>query len=190
MFITLMWPLIKARLIPITFYTARTLTVCLFIFIFPVKYSKNTCIEALKTCKKITSIVLQGNYGMHLTLQCWFARAAKGSNQTGRGRATGIVSSSTGLCSCFTTGTYYMLQHLTCSQGRGTSVYLGQWPGNVSAGTPRSAPAGPGHPGSHGRPAGPVFRGTAGTQCPPGSLISQCAGTVGGSQSTFGGNRR
>lgn len=95
--------------------------------------------------------------------------------------------------------TYYILQQkgktfynvfLTCSQGQGTNVYVGQQPGNVSAGTPQTAPAEPGHPGWRGHPLGPVSPGTAGTQCPPDSLISQCAGTGGGSQCTFGGNRR
>ena len=79
---------------------------------------------------------------------------------------------------------------LTCSQAQGTSVYLDQQPGNVSAGTPRTSPAAPGHPGWHGRRAAPASRGTAGTRCTPGSPISQCAGTGGGSRNTSGGNRR
>lgn len=60
MFITLIRPLMKMRLILITFYTARILTVCSFLFLFPVKCRENKYIEALKTCEKMTSIVPQG----------------------------------------------------------------------------------------------------------------------------------
>lgn len=79
---------------------------------------------------------------------------------------------------------------LTCSQGRGTSVYQDQQPVNASAGTPQTAPAERGHPGWHEHLAAPAFQGTAGTRCPPDSLKSQCAGTGAGSRSTSGGNRR
>lgn len=79
---------------------------------------------------------------------------------------------------------------LTCSQAQGTSVYLDQQPENASTGIPQTVPAVPGHPGSHEHLVAPTSQGTVGMRCPPGSLISQCAGTGEGNQSMPGGNRR